>query len=91
MCKKIKKILKWNIKEVFNETFIYRSIGLLIKLKMASFVNFLKAALIPSVKAQEDVVNPQEVLKVILNFVTNSKQMKIIFRLCMIQWKFEFT
>lgn len=33
--------------------------------KMASFVNFLKSALFPSVKAQDDVVNPQEVLKVI--------------------------
>lgn len=32
---------------------------------MASVINFFKAALIPSVKAQEDAANPQEVLKVI--------------------------
>lgn len=32
--------------------------------KMASFVSFLKAAFIPSVKAQEDIVNPQDALKV---------------------------
>lgn len=32
--------------------------------KMASFVSFLKAAFIPSVKAQEEIVNPQDALKV---------------------------
>lgn len=31
---------------------------------MASFVNFMKTTLFPSVKAQDDIVNPQEVLKV---------------------------
>lgn len=31
---------------------------------MASFVSFFKSVLFPSVKAQDDVVNPQEVLKV---------------------------
>lgn len=40
---------------------------------MASFVNFFKAAFIPSVKAQEDVVNPQEVLKVISKFLIKIK------------------
>ncbi|XP_031623067.1 cytochrome b-c1 complex subunit 6, mitochondrial [Contarinia nasturtii] len=30
---------------------------------MTSIAKFFKAALIPSVKAQEDVINPQEVLK----------------------------
>lgn len=31
---------------------------------MAKFVDFLKSAFIPSVKAQDDIVNPQETLKV---------------------------
>lgn len=65
----VKNVLKsfFNIGQMFHEEILFvlrRSKNWQNQSIMASFVNFLKAALIPSVKAQEDVVNQQEVLKV---------------------------